>query len=191
MNVHPAIVARLDTATAGRDEAVKQFFATAIAGDVSTLLPLANLDATATDTEATARANVGLERYGFVKVGTRNIDTTLVGSAVELGMCADGPFEPATEAATLKAEVVLQYVGGVGAWKRPELVAASLTVKPHEVFGQHLTMAIAEANVSTLGFAVPAVSSTGCLRAFLEVMPNVAPEAMLWIHFRGHTVYTA
>lgn len=165
----PAIVARLDTATAGRDEAVKQFFATAIAGDVSTLLPLANLDATATDTEATARANVGLERYGFVKVGTRHLDPTLMGSAVELGMCADGPFVAATEAATLKAEVVLQYVGGGGAWKRPELIAAELNVKPYEVFGQHLTMAIAEANVSTLGFAVPAVSTTGCLRAFLEV----------------------
>lgn len=165
----PAIVARLDTATAGRDEAVKQFFSTAIAGDVSTLLPLANLDATATDTEATARANVGLERYGFVKVGTRNLDPTLAGSAVELGSCADGPFVPATEAITLKAEVVLHYVGGAGAWKRPELIAATLSVKPYEVFGQHLTMALAEANVSTLGFAVPAVSTTGCLRAFLEV----------------------
>lgn len=165
----PAVVARLDAATAGRDQAVKQFFSSAIAGDVSTLLPLANLDAAATDTEATARVNAGLERYGFVQVGTRAIDPTLAGSAVELGTCADGAFVPATEAATLKAEVVLQYVGGGGAWKRPELIAAALTVKPYEVFGQHLTLGLAEANVTSLGFAVPAVSTTGCLRAFLEV----------------------
>ncbi|MCA3014620.1 MAG: hypothetical protein INH41_19735 [Myxococcaceae bacterium] len=160
--------AKLDTLTAERDVAVKQFFSGAIATDVSTLMPLAGLDAVATDTEATARAAAALVRYGFVRSGGRALDPTLAGSAIETGACADGPFVPSMEAVTIEAQVLLGYVGGSGAWSQPPIVAATMTVKPFEVFGEVLSMGVAEAGTQTLGAAVPAPSSTGCLRAFLE-----------------------
>lgn len=163
-----ARVAKLDKVTADRDVGVKQFFSSAIATDVSTLMPLAGLDAVATDTEATARAEEGLVRYGFVRSGGRALDPTLAGSAIETDACADGPFVPSLEAATIEAQVLLNYVGGSGAWNTPPVVAATLTVKPFESFGEVLSMGVTEATSQTLGLAVPPPASSGCLRAFFE-----------------------
>lgn len=162
-------VSTLDTATAARDVAVKQFFSSAIATDVSTLMPLAGLDALATDTEASARADAALVRYGFVRSGGRALDPTLAGSAIETGACADGPFVPSVEAATIEAQVLVGYVGGSGAWNPPPVVAATMTVKPFESFGAVLSMGVAEATTQTLGLAVPPPATSGCLRAFLEL----------------------
>jgi len=162
--------AHLDALVAARDQGLTQYFSDTVAKEVATLQPLAQLDASTTDAAVVALIEDALQLHYFVTAGGKAIDPTLQGSPAETGSCAAGIVQLDQEALELKVEVVVSYAGPTQAnFLGPEVVAAETTILPYAHFGETLTVGLADAAVSQLGPGIPAPSSSGCLRAFIEV----------------------
>ncbi|MDP1915059.1 MAG: vWA domain-containing protein [Myxococcales bacterium] len=167
----PDARSKLDGLLAARDRGLATFFADNVQKDVATLQPLAGLDATTTAQGVEARLEEALSEHFFLRVGSRLVDPSLAGSDAETGACPEAPAPPvAQRTLNLQVEVLVRYAGPSEAnWVGAETVAAELTLQPHELFGETLSVGVADAALTSLPPGLPAPSSTGCLRAFIEV----------------------
>ncbi|MDP3504843.1 MAG: VWA domain-containing protein [Myxococcales bacterium] len=167
----PDARAKLDGLLGARDRGLATFFADNVQKEVATLQPLAGLDATTTAQGVEARLEQALSEHFFLRVGSRLVDPSLAGSDAETGACLEAPA-PAVAQRTLnlQVEVLVRYAGPSEAnWVGAETVAAELTLQPDELFGETLSVGVAEASLTSLPAGLPSPSSTGCLRAFIEV----------------------
>lgn len=166
----PGFVDGLAQAAPRIDEYLDWQITASVAADVAALEPLVDPEVNATATFARGDFTAGLRDHYFVVAGAEMIDPVLAGSEAETGDCVGGAVDFAgSDAASVRVEVVVRHATPDPFAFEPEVIAAEVTYRPHERYGESIAIAIAAGDVTEIPDGVPVPATGDALRALIRV----------------------